>query len=117
MSRRQYCIKILYEVTDGRPRTEVALDHSLSVLLKSTAVGMTSGKRQRDLCGVGTARSREQEALRHTGNIAGDHDLVSELGDLTASSWANVAGPAHRLPNTVVPCAIKITPLTTGHDR
>src|SRR5262245_33496999 len=78
---------------------------------------MPAGQCNWDLGGVGTAGARKQEALRHACDVAGDHYLVGELGDLAAAGGTDVARPAHRLPHPVALGAVEIGPLAAGHDR
>src|SRR5262245_38794825 len=117
LGRRQHRVEILDEVPDRRTRAEVAVDHAPAVLLEHTAVGMPAGQCNWDLGGVGTAGARKQEALRHACDVAGDHYLVGELGDLAAAGGTDVARPAHRLPHPVALGAVEIAPLAAGHDR
>src|SRR4029453_1262596 len=43
--------------------------------------------------------------------------LVGKLGDLTAASGADVAGPTYRLPHAVALAAVEIGLLPAGPDR
>ena len=110
-------IEIFDEIAYWSAGSKVTIDHAPTMFLERAAISVATGECDRHLGGIGAASGRKQKSLCDAGNVAGDHNLVGKLGNLSAANWTDVARPTHWLPDPIAFGSIEVRPLTPSHDR